>query len=81
MPMLIFGSFSIAAALLTLLLPETLGKLLPDTLDDVTEQRDEDSIQEDPDPGPDISTVDIKYPGTETKVWNPSATFSYGPHF
>lgn len=34
MPMLIFGGVAFAAVLLALLLPETLGEKLPDTVSD-----------------------------------------------
>jgi hypothetical protein len=39
--MIIFGVLSIAAGLLTLLLPETLHKKLPDTLEDARFYQDE----------------------------------------
>jgi hypothetical protein len=33
-PLVIFGGASIVAAVLTLLLPETLGQMLPETVED-----------------------------------------------
>ena len=34
LPLLVFGAFSLVAGLLTLVLPETLHKDLPDTIED-----------------------------------------------
>lgn len=45
LPMILFGAFAVSAAILTIFLPETYNKALPDNIDDAVhiEQKKEET--------------------------------------